>query len=64
LTLNKDLRRVYKRLLSYLALYSNFNKTLLSSMQIWHISAYFKQGVQQIILGRVTGSLIFHFGQN
>jgi hypothetical protein len=26
-------------------------------MQIWKISAYFMQGVQLIILGRVTGSL-------
>jgi hypothetical protein len=28
-------------------------------MQNWHTSAYFKQGVQLIILERVTGSFFF-----
>jgi hypothetical protein len=31
-------------------------------MHIWHISAYFKPGVQLIILGRITGSF-FSFWQ-
>jgi hypothetical protein len=58
------LHRIYKCLLSYLAYYSNFNKNLLSSMQIWHISTYFKLGVQLIILGRITGSLFLSTGKN
>jgi hypothetical protein len=32
-------------------------------MQIWHISAYFKPGVQLVILGRITGSLFLNFWQ-
>jgi hypothetical protein len=32
-------------------------------MQIWHILAYFKPGVQLVILGRITGSLFFNFWQ-
>jgi hypothetical protein len=64
LTLGDDLHRIYKCLLSSLVYYSNFYKNLLSSMQIWHILAYFKPGVQLVILGRITGSLFLIFGEN
>jgi hypothetical protein len=64
LTLGDDLHRIYKCLLSSVAYYSNFNINLLSSMQIWHISAYIKPGVQLIILGRIIGSLFSIFGKN
>jgi hypothetical protein len=64
LTLGDDLHRIYKCLLSSLAYYSNFYKNLLSSMQIWHILAYFKPGFQLVILGRITGSLFLIFGKN